>query len=104
MPLWLHEKLFQKRLLERELKSLGDGVDLGDRLLFAEHHQSHAASAFFASPFKEAAILTLDGVGEWTTSSTALGKDTHLETIKEICFPHSLGSCTPHSRITQASR
>ena len=91
MPLWLHEKLFQKRLLERELKSLGDGVDLGDRLLFAEHHQSHAASAFFASPFKEAAILTLDGVGEWTTSSTALGKDTHLETIKEICFPHSLG-------------
>jgi carbamoyltransferase len=91
MPLWLHEKLFQKRLLERELKSLGDGVDLGDRLLFAEHHQSHAASAFFASPFNEAAILTLDGVGEWTTSSTALGKDTHLETIKEICFPHSLG-------------
>jgi carbamoyltransferase len=91
MPLWLHEKLFQKRLLERELKSLGDGVDLGDRLLFAEHHQSHAASAFFASPFREAAILTLDGVGEWTTSSTALGKDTHLETIKEICFPHSLG-------------
>src|SRR5690348_13405445 len=91
MPLWLREKLFQKRLLRRELKSVGDGVDISDRLLFAEHHQSHAASAFFASPFREAAILTLDGVGEWTTSSTALGKDTSLETIKEIHFPHSLG-------------
>ncbi len=91
MPLWLREKLFQKRLLRRELKSLGNGVDLNNRLLFAEHHQSHAASAFFASPFKEAAILTLDGVGEWTTSSTALGKDRCLEIIKEIHFPHSLG-------------
>jgi carbamoyltransferase len=91
MPLWLHEKLFQKRLLERELKRLGDGVDIGNRLLFAEHHQSHAVNAFFPSPFKEAAILTLDGVGGWTASSAALGKDTRLETIKEIYFPHSLG-------------
>jgi carbamoyltransferase len=73
------------------LKELNGGVDLGDRLLFAEHHQSHAASAFFASPFAEAAVLTLDGVGEWATTSAAIGRDNHLETIKEIRFPHSLG-------------
>jgi carbamoyltransferase len=91
MPLWLREKLLQKKLLHRELKELNGGVDLGDRLLFAEHHQSHAASAFFASPFAEAAVLTLDGVGEWATTSAAIGKDNHLETIKEIRFPHSLG-------------
>ena len=91
MPLWLREKLLQKKLLHRELKELDGGVDLGDRLLFAEHHQSHAASAFFASPFAEAAVLTLDGVGEWATTSAAIGKDNHLETIKEIRFPHSLG-------------
>lgn len=91
MPLWLREKLFQKNLLRREIKNLNGGSDLGERLLFAEHHQSHAASAFFASPFKEAAVLTLDGVGEWATSSTAIGKDTQLETVKEIHFPHSLG-------------
>jgi carbamoyltransferase len=91
MPLWLREKLLQKKLLNRELKELNGGVDLGDRLLFAEHHQSHAASAFFASPFAEAAVLTLDGVGEWATTSAAIGRDNHLETIKEIRFPHSLG-------------
>jgi carbamoyltransferase len=91
MPLWLREKLLQKKLLHRELKELNGGVELGDRLLFAEHHQSHAASAFFASPFAEAAVLTLDGVGEWATTSAAIGKDNHLETIKEIRFPHSLG-------------
>jgi carbamoyltransferase len=91
MPLWLREKLLQKKLLHRELKELNGGVDLGDRLLFAEHHQSHAASAFFASPFAEAAVLTLDGVGEWATTSAAIGRDNHLETIKEIRFPHSLG-------------
>jgi carbamoyltransferase len=91
MPLWLREKLLQKKLLHRELKELNGGVELGDRLLFAEHHQSHAASAFFASPFAEAAVLTLDGVGEWATTSAAIGRDNHLETIKEIRFPHSLG-------------
>jgi len=91
MPLWLREKLLQKKLLHRELKELNGVVELGDRLLFAEHHQSHAASAFFASPFAEAAVLTLDGVGEWATTSAAIGKDNHLETIKEIRFPHSLG-------------
>lgn len=91
MPLWLREKLFQKSLLRHEIKKLNGGSDLGERLLFAEHHQSHAASAFFASPFKEAVVLTLDGVGEWTTSSAAIGRDTRLETVKEIHFPHSLG-------------
>ena len=90
MPLWLREKLFQKRLLRRALAG-STTEHLGERLLFAEHHQSHAASAFFASAFKEAAVLTLDGVGEWTTSSAALGQDLHLNTIKEIHFPHSLG-------------
>jgi len=91
MPVWLREKLLQKKLLHHELKELNGGVELGDRLLFAEHHQSHAASAFFASPFAEAAVLTLDGVGEWATTSAAIGRDNHLETIKEIRFPHSLG-------------
>jgi carbamoyltransferase len=91
MPIWLREKLFQKRVLRRALTEFNGGLDLGDRLLFAEHHQSHAASAFFASPFKHAVILTLDGVGEWATTSAGLGKDNQLEMIKEIHFPHSLG-------------
>lgn len=91
MPAWMSEKLFQKRMLRRMLAELNGGIDLGDRLLFAEHHQSHAASAFFASPFKQAVILTLDGVGEWATTSASLGNDTRLEMIKEIHFPHSLG-------------
>jgi carbamoyltransferase len=91
MPIWLREKLFQKRVLRRALAELNGGLDPGDRLLFAEHHQSHAASAFFASPFKHAVILTLDGVGEWTTTSAGLGNDNQLEMIKEIHFPHSLG-------------
>jgi carbamoyltransferase len=90
MPLWLKEKLFQKILLRDELKKLGPGTDV-ERLLFAEHHQSHAASAFFASPFAEAAILTMDGVGEWTTTSAGLGRGEHLEILKELHFPHSLG-------------
>ena len=91
MPLWLREKLFQKSLLERELKALGPGVDWRHKLVFAEHHQSHAASAFFASPFAEAAVLTLDGVGEWATSSLALGRGHELTMLREIHFPHSLG-------------
>jgi carbamoyltransferase len=91
MPLWLKEKLFQKLLLRDELKKLGPGLDVEQRLLFAEHHQSHAASAFFASPFAEAAVLTMDGVGEWTTTSAGLGRGNHLQILKELHFPHSLG-------------
>jgi carbamoyltransferase len=91
MPLWLKEKLFQKNLLRKELGRLDPGFDARDRLLFAEHHQSHAASAFFASPFREAAVLTMDGVGEWATTSVGVGRDNSLEMIKEIHFPNSLG-------------
>ena len=91
IPLWVREKLFQKDLLRRELKRYGPGFDWERRLLFTEHHQSHAASAFFPSPFQEALILTMDGVGEWATTSVALGRGTHLEILKEIYFPHSLG-------------
>jgi carbamoyltransferase len=90
MPLWLKEKLFQKILLRDELKKLGPGADV-ERLLFAEHHQSHAASAFYASPFAEAAVLTMDGVGEWTTTSAGIGRGDSLEILKELHFPHSLG-------------
>jgi carbamoyltransferase len=90
LPLWLKEKLFQKRLLRQELRRLDPGFD-ENRLLFTEHHQSHAASAFFASPFAESAVLTMDGVGEWATTSVGRGRGNHLEMIKEIHFPHSLG-------------
>ncbi len=92
MPLWLREKLFQKSLLVSELASLGgDSAALARRLRFAEHHQSHAASAFYPSPFREAAVLTLDGVGEWATTSLAVGSGHRLEMRREIRFPHSLG-------------
>src|SRR5215831_6273526 len=92
IPLWLREKLFQKSLLRNELARLGNGkFDADARLLFAEHHQSHAASAFFASPFERAAVLTMDGVGEWATTSVGLGQGNRLEVVKEIHFPHSLG-------------
>jgi carbamoyltransferase len=91
IPVWLKEKLFQKRLLREELKSFAPDVDIDSKLLFAEHHQSHAASAFFPSPFEEAVVLTMDGVGEWATTSVCLGRGNKLETIKEIHFPHSLG-------------
>jgi len=90
IPLWVREKLFQKSLLHDELKRLGE-FDWMNRLLFAEHHQSHAASAFYPSPFEEALVLTMDGVGEWATTSVGLGRGNHLEIIKEIHFPHSLG-------------
>jgi carbamoyltransferase len=90
LPLWLKEKLFQKHLLRQELRRLDPSFD-ESRLLFSEHHQSHAASAFFASPFAESAVLTMDGVGEWATTSVGLGRGNHLEMIKEIHFPHSLG-------------
>jgi carbamoyltransferase len=91
LPLWLKEKLFQKRLLRQELEKLAPDGAWEERLLFAEHHQSHAASAFFASPFDEAAVLTMDGVGEWATTSVALGRGNRLDMLKEIHFPHSLG-------------
>ena len=91
IPVWLKEKLFQKRLLKEELEAFAPGAELVERLLFAEHHQSHAASAFFPSPFEEAVVLTMDGVGEWATTSAAIGRGHALETVKEIHFPHSLG-------------
>ena len=91
MPLWVREKLFQKNLLHNELKQFSKEFDWEHSLLFAEHHQSHAASAFYPSPFEDALILTMDGVGEWATTSVALGSGNKLEIIKEIHFPHSLG-------------
>jgi len=92
IPLWVREKLFQKQLLYKSLKeTLGSEFDWQNKLLFTEHHLSHAASAFFPSPFDEAAILTMDGVGEWATTSVAIGSGNRLEIIKEIHFPHSLG-------------
>jgi carbamoyltransferase len=91
LPIWIKEKLFQKRLLRKELARFAPDYDYEKRLLFSEHHQSHAASAFFPSPFGEAAVLTMDGVGEWATTSLALGRGAALEMVKEIHFPHSLG-------------
>jgi carbamoyltransferase len=91
IPLWIREKLFQKNLLHQDLERFGPKFDWENKLLFTEHHQSHAASAFFPSPFEEALILTMDGVGEWATTSVALGRGHNLEIIKEIHFPHSLG-------------
>jgi carbamoyltransferase len=91
MPLWLKEKLFQKTLLRDEMKKWQPDFDWQKRLLFGEHHQSHAASAFFPSPFEEAAVLTMDGVGEWATTSLGYGKGNSLEMLKELHFPHSLG-------------
>jgi carbamoyltransferase len=91
IPLWLSEKLFQKSLLRRKLKQFDDKFDGGDRLLFCEHHLSHAASAFYPSPYEEAVVLTMDGVGEWATTSAAIGTGNRLEIFQEIHFPHSLG-------------
>ena len=92
MTVWIKDKLFQKSALIKELKStLDDSIDWSQRLLFSEHHLSHAASAYYPSPFDSAAVLTLDGVGEWTTTSLAIGKGSNLQVVKEIHFPHSLG-------------
>ena len=91
MPLWLKEKLFQKTLLRDEMKRWQPDFDWHKRLLFGEHHQSHAASAFFPSPYEEAAVLCMDGVGEWATTSLGWGQGNKLEMLKEIHFPHSLG-------------
>src|SRR5689334_8660220 len=90
IPLWLKEKLFQKSLLTDELKKFAPEFDR-EKLLFCEHHLSHAASAFFPSPFEKAVVLTMDGVGEWATTSAATGEGNQLEIFQEIHFPHSLG-------------
>ncbi|HZE51796.1 MAG TPA: carbamoyltransferase [Bradyrhizobium sp.] len=90
IPLWLREKLFQKNLLRDELETFQSDFDKS-KLLFCEHHLSHAASAFYPSPFEDAAVLTMDGVGEWATTSAAMGNGNRLEIFQEIHFPHSLG-------------
>jgi carbamoyltransferase len=91
MPVWIKEKLFQKDLLRAELEQIAPAVDWRSRLLFAEHHISHAASAYYPSPFDEAVVLTLDGVGEWCTTSAGVGRDNQLSLERELHFPHSLG-------------
>ena len=90
MPIWLREKLFLKDMLIKEIKKVDQSFN-DNKLMFGEHHFSHAASAFYASPFEEAVVLTLDGVGEWATTTVAIGKGHELNIVKEIHFPHSLG-------------
>jgi len=91
LPVWVKDKLFQKGTILQELKNLQSGIDWEKRLIFSEHHLSHAASAYYPSPFESAAVLTMDGVGEWTTTSVAIGRGRELKVVKEIQFPHSLG-------------
>ncbi len=91
MPIWLREKLFQKKFLFDQLKQHDDDFNDINKIKFSEHHYSHAASAFYPSPFENAIVLTLDGVGEWATTTIAVGKNNNLKMIKEIHFPHSLG-------------
>ena len=104
MPVWIKEKLFQKDLICKRLKSLNHEFDWKNKLLFAEHHQSHAASALLPSPFEEAVVLTMDGVGEWATTSVAIGRGRELEMVKEIHFPHSLGLHIPPLPIILGSK
>ena len=91
MPLWIKEKLFQKNFLFNKLKNYDENYKSDKNIFFSDHHLSHAASAFFPSPFEEAVILTADGVGEWATTTVAVGKENKLDIKKEIHFPHSLG-------------
>ena len=91
IPIWIKEKLFQKSLLAKELLKLDPEKNIKNKILFSEHHLSHAASAFYPSPFDDAAILTLDGVGEWATTTMGIGNQNNIDIIKEIRFPHSLG-------------
>ena len=91
MPIWLREKLFQKKFIFEKLKQHDKNFNDINKINFSEHHFSHAASAFYPSPFKEAVILTLDGVGEWATTTVAIGKENKIKIIKEIHFPHSIG-------------
>jgi carbamoyltransferase len=90
MPIWLSEKLFLKNMLIKEIKKVDKNFN-SNKLMFGEHHFSHAASAFYASPFEEAVVITLDGVGEWATTTVSIGKGHELDIVKEIHFPHSLG-------------
>ena len=91
IPVWIKEKLFQKPNLEKALAAFAPSGKATGKLLFAEHHQSHAASAFFPSPFEEAVVLTMDGVGEWATTSVSIGRGNTLEPVREIHWPHSIG-------------
>ena len=91
IPIWIKEKLFQKSLLAKEILKLGPKKNIKNKILFSEHHLSHAASAFYPSPFDNAAILTLDGVGEWATTTMGIGNQNNIDIIKEIRFPNSLG-------------
>ena len=91
MPIWIKEKLFQKNLLLEKLKSHGKNFKPEEKIFFSDHHLSHASSAFFPSPFEEAVVLTADGVGEWATTTVAIGNKNKLEIKKELHFPHSLG-------------
>ncbi|MBC8451805.1 MAG: carbamoyltransferase [Rhodospirillaceae bacterium] len=91
MPIWLKEKLFQKDLLRKEFAAFDADFDWQNKLLFSEHHMSHAASAYYPSPYEDAVVLTMDGVGEWATTSVAIGAGKDLKVVKEIHFPHSLG-------------
>ncbi|MCC6593601.1 MAG: carbamoyltransferase [Xanthomonadales bacterium] len=91
MPIWLRDKLFQKKLIADELAAIAHGTALKAPIAFSEHHLSHAASAFYPSPFERALVLTMDGVGEWATTTAAIGADNHLDILREIHFPHSLG-------------
>ena len=99
IPLWLREKLFQKDIIRRELQAFAPDFDWPNKLLFTEHHMSHAASAFFASPFREAAVLTLDGVGEWCTTSSAVGRGNNLSILLncnacDVLTPRVSKSCS----------
>ncbi len=91
IPLWMREKLFQKGQLRNEFRQIDEAFSKTAEILFCEHHLSHAASAFYPSPYESAAVLTMDGVGEWATTSAAMGTDNRLEIFQEIHFPHSLG-------------
>jgi len=91
IPVWLNEKMFLKKLIYEGLKEVGEYDKKKMKLLFPEHHLSHAASAFYPSPYEESAILTIDGVGEWSTASIGIGRGNKIEIIKELEFPHSLG-------------
>jgi carbamoyltransferase len=91
MPIWLKEKIFQKKIIFHELKKIDSRFNQISKIKFCEHHSSHAASAFYPSPFQDSAILTLDGVGEWTTTAISHGTGNQIKIIKEIYFPHSIG-------------
>lgn len=91
IPVWIKEKLFQKKFIKDELRGIEEYEESELNLLFTEHHQSHAASAFYPSPFEDAAILTLDGVGEWATTTLSRGSDNQIEILEELHFPHSIG-------------